>query len=117
MTCVSKCSFRRSARVSCSPDEEMYDIATQLVAKWARIGPDEPINVTDDYTRLTLDSIALCAMGKRFNSFYSEKMHPFVDAMVGFLVESGRRQRRTALESFLNRAPQRQYDQDIKTMK
>lgn len=38
--------------------DEMYDIATQLVSKWARMG-DVPINVTDDYTRLTLDSIAL----------------------------------------------------------
>ena len=39
--------------------DEMYDIATQLVAKWARMGSDVAINVTDDYTRLTLDSIAL----------------------------------------------------------
>ena len=62
--------------------DEMYDIATQLVAKWARIGPDEPINTTDDYTRLTLDSIALCAMDKRFNSFYKDELHPFVNAMV-----------------------------------
>jgi cytochrome P450 / NADPH-cytochrome P450 reductase len=37
----------------------MYDIATQLIAKWARMGSDEPIHVTDDFTRLTLDSIAL----------------------------------------------------------
>jgi cytochrome P450/NADPH-cytochrome P450 reductase len=39
--------------------DEMYDIGTQLVAKWARMGPEVAINVTDDYTRLTLDSIAL----------------------------------------------------------
>lgn len=65
-------------------DDEMYDLATQLVAKWARGGPDARINVTNDFTRLTLDSIALCAMGKRFNSFYSEEMHPFVGAMVRF---------------------------------
>ncbi|KIX00596.1 uncharacterized protein Z518_09661 [Rhinocladiella mackenziei CBS 650.93] len=97
--------------------DEMYDIATQLIAKWARMGPDEKINVTDDFTRLTLDSIALCAMGKRFNSFYSEKMHPFVDAMVGFLLESGRRSRRTRIEMLFNRAPERQFQQDIATMK
>lgn len=98
-------------------DDEMYDVATQLIAKWARIGPDEKINVTDDFTRLTLDSIALCAMGKRFNSFYSEKMHPFVDAMVGFLLESGRRVSRTRIESLFNRSVERQYQQDIATMK
>lgn len=38
---------------------EMYDIASQLVLKWARYGDETPINVTDDFTRLTLDSIAL----------------------------------------------------------
>ncbi|KAK6378889.1 hypothetical protein LTS17_006592 [Exophiala oligosperma] len=94
----------------------MYDIATQLVAKWARVGSDEKINVTDDYTRLTLDSIALCAMSKRFNSFYSETMHPFVNAMVGFLLESGRRASRTRLESLFNRAAARKFEEDIATM-
>jgi cytochrome P450 / NADPH-cytochrome P450 reductase len=97
--------------------DEMYDIATQLVAKWARQGPDVSINVTDDYTRLTLDSIALCAMDKRFNSFYTEKMHPFVGAMVGFLAESGRRASRTRLEMMLNQAPERQYQADIALMR
>ena len=37
----------------------MHDIASQLVVKWARFGSKEKINVTDDFTRLTLDSIAL----------------------------------------------------------
>ena len=40
--------------------DEMHDIASQLVVKWARFGPKEKINVPDDFTRLTLDSIALC---------------------------------------------------------
>lgn len=96
--------------------DEMYDIATQLVAKWGR-GSGERINVTEDYTRLTLDSIALCAMDKRFNSFYSEKMHPFVDAMVGFLVEAGRKGRRTRIEALFNRGPQIQFEKDIVTLK
>lgn len=34
----------------------MHDIAKQLTLKWARAGPDEPVSVTDDFTRLTLDS-------------------------------------------------------------
>ena len=96
--------------------DEMYDIATQLVAKWARQGSDR-INVTDDYTRLTLDSIALCAMDKRFNSFYSETLHPFVDAMVGFLQESGRRPRRTKLESLIYPSYNREYQQNINLMR
>jgi cytochrome P450/NADPH-cytochrome P450 reductase len=39
--------------------DEMHDIASQLVVKWARFGRKEKINVTNDFTRLTLDSIAL----------------------------------------------------------
>ena len=93
------------------------DIATQLVAKWARNGPDESIDVTSDFTRLTLDSIALCAMDCRFNSFYSEDLHPFVGAMVGFLDDSGKRTRRTRIENFLHPEYQRQYDQNIETLR
>lgn len=97
--------------------DEMYDIATQLVAKWARMGEDEPINVTDDYTRLTLDSIALCAMDKRFNSFYHEEMHPFVDAMVETLTEAGLRTRRSRLEQLWNTKPEHDFRQNIALMR
>jgi cytochrome P450/NADPH-cytochrome P450 reductase len=44
---------------------EMHDIASQLVLKWARMGPALKIHVTSDFTRLTLDTIALCAMDYR----------------------------------------------------
>ena len=61
--------------------DEMYDIATQLVLKWARKEPEDIILATEDFTRLTLDTIALCSMDYRFNSFYRTDMHPFVQAM------------------------------------
>jgi cytochrome P450/NADPH-cytochrome P450 reductase len=64
---------------------EMGDIALQLVGKWSRLNPDEEIDVAADMTRLTLDTIGLCAFGYRFNSFYSERPHPFVAAMVDAL--------------------------------
>ncbi|KAH0341842.1 putative P450 monooxygenase, partial [Aureobasidium melanogenum] len=93
---------------------EMTDIASQLVLKWARFGPNSDIDVTDDFTRLTLDSIALCAMGDRFNSFYHDEMHPFVKAMVGFLSGSGSRARRPgfAPEMLYSKANQ-EYQNDI----
>ena len=74
----------------------MKDIANQLVLSWARKGPENVIVATDDFTRLTLDTIALCTMDYRFNSFYQEKMHPFVDAMFGVLAERGNRAARPA---------------------
>ena len=43
-----------------------------------------------DMTRLTLDTIALCGFGYRFNSFYRDTPHPFVEAMVRVLDASRR---------------------------
>ena len=70
--------------------DEMHDIASQLILKWARKGPDFRIPVTEDFTRLTLDTIALCAMGYRFNSFYQEDMPPYVKAMLNTLGAASR---------------------------
>jgi cytochrome P450/NADPH-cytochrome P450 reductase len=75
--------------------DEMHDIASQLVMKWTRHGSDYIIEVNEDFTRLTFDTIALCTMNHRFNSFYyNESMHPFLQAMTGFLKTSGDRARR-----------------------
>ena len=93
--------------------DDMKDIASQLIMKWARHGSDSNIPVTDDFTRLTLDTLALCSMDYRFNSFYQEQMHPFVDAMVNFLSESGKRVRRPALLSIFYRNQESQYWKDI----
>lgn len=95
----------------------MYDIASQLVMKWARHGPDYKIQVTDDFTRLTLDTIALCSMDYRFNSFYREDLHPFIGAMGDFLVESGRRANRLAVQRLFMRAANQKYQEDIDLMK
>ncbi|KJR84297.1 cytochrome P450 [Sporothrix schenckii 1099-18] len=97
--------------------DDMHDIATQLALKWARRGPSEPIHVTDDFTRLALDTLALCAMDYRFNSFYSEEMHPFISAMGNFLVESGNRSRRPPLPAMFYKAADQQYAADIATMR
>ena len=80
----------------------MHDIASQLVLKWARKGPEYRISVTDDFTRLTLDTIALCAMDFRFNSFYQDEMHPFVTAMNNVLsTASNRNQISTTLRNLI----------------
>jgi cytochrome P450/NADPH-cytochrome P450 reductase len=60
----------------------MVDIAEQLVKKWERLNPDEEIDVVQDMTALTLDTIGLCGFDYRFNSFYRRDYHPFVDALV-----------------------------------
>ncbi|EUC47483.1 hypothetical protein COCMIDRAFT_35012 [Bipolaris oryzae ATCC 44560] len=97
--------------------DEMHDIASQLVMKWARHGPDHVINVTDDSTRLTLDTIALCAMDYRFNSYYSERMHPFIDAMADFLRTSGDRARRDPISQMFYGAETQKYWRDIELLR
>jgi cytochrome P450/NADPH-cytochrome P450 reductase len=80
----------------------MHDIATQMVMKWARKGHEDKILLTDDFTRLTLDTIALCAMDYRFNSFYSETLDPYVTAMNNMLhARSTRNQIGSILKSLL----------------
>lgn len=96
--------------------DEMHEIAAQLVLKWARYGSETALNVVDDFTRLTLDSIALCAMEKRFNSFYREDMHPFPVAMTRFLAEAGQRAVRPAIATKMMRSVQKQYEDDIALM-
>jgi cytochrome P450/NADPH-cytochrome P450 reductase len=60
-------------------------------------------------TRLTLDTIALCGFAYRFNSFYQREMHPFVEAMVRALTESGKRTKRLPLANQLLYPPNRQH--------
>jgi cytochrome P450/NADPH-cytochrome P450 reductase len=90
----------------------MDDIAEQLLLKWERLGPTARIDVPDNTTRLTLDTIALCSFSYRFNSLYREDMHPFVGAMVRALVESRERSRRLPVQNkiMLRRRHQLQED-------
>ena len=89
-----------------------------MLSKWARLGPTHPIDPTDDFTRLTLDTIALSAMDSRFNSFYREKSHPFVTALVFFMAESGRRQFRPQfVNDYVYRASTKKYWQCIEIMR
>lgn len=94
----------------------MTDIAEQLMLKWERLGPEADIDMVNDFTRLTLDTIALCSFSYRFNSFYSESMHPFVDAMVEALQESGERGRRLPIQNRLMLSQQRRYAENIRVM-
>ncbi|MED5371375.1 MAG: cytochrome P450 [Myxococcota bacterium] len=96
--------------------DRMLDIADQMFDKWGRLGPKAELDVADNMTRLTLDTIALCGFDYRFNSFYRESMHPFVESMVRALDEAGMRAKLLKLQVKLRRAADRQYTQDIALM-
>ena len=95
----------------------MTDIADQMFTKWRRFGDQAVIDVADNMTRLTLDTIALCGFNYRFNSFYQPELHPFVDAMVGALSESGAMSRRLPLVNKLMVKQKKQFAKDIAFLK
>ena len=94
----------------------MVDVAEQLILKWERLNPGEPIDVTDDMTRLTLDTIALCGFGYRFNSFYRAARHPFVDAMMVVLTESQAQLRLPTAVVKARRGAQRRFARSVDLM-
>ena len=95
----------------------MYDMSSQLIMKWARHGKHSPITVAEDMTRLTLDVIALCSMDFRFNSYYKETPHPFVNAMSDFLTESGDRARRLPIPGWFYKGADKRFFSDIEVMR
>ena len=91
---------------------KMADIAEQLMDKWGRLNPGEDVDVPADMTRLTLDTIALCGFGYRFNSFYRDTPHPFVQAMVRTLAEAQARVRQLPIQTRLRIRAQRRVEED-----
>ncbi|WP_082233045.1 bifunctional cytochrome P450/NADPH--P450 reductase [Halobacillus massiliensis] len=96
--------------------EKMVDIAVQLVQKWERLNPNETIDVPQDMTRLTLDTIGLCGFNYRFNSYYREVPHPFITSMVRALDEAMHQNNRLELQDKLMIRSKRQFNHDIQVM-
>jgi cytochrome P450 / NADPH-cytochrome P450 reductase len=93
----------------------MLDVAEQLCLKWERLNAEDEIDVVRDMTALTLETIGLCGFDYRFNSFYREGTHPFVDAMARSLTASGEA-RGLPLEDVVQRKRERQLRADIHYM-
>lgn len=95
--------------------DPMLEVAQRLARKWeSAAGAD--IEVSDDMTRLTLDTIALCGFGFRFDSFAAPALHPFLQAMGRVLDEAMGRLTRLRFVTRLRLASNRRYDADIAAM-
>ncbi|MFL0404871.1 bifunctional cytochrome P450/NADPH--P450 reductase [Bacillus nitratireducens] len=94
----------------------MVDIAMQLIQKWERLNADEHIDVPEDMTRLTLDTIGLCGFNYRFNSFYRDQPHPFIMSMVRALDESMSQLQRVNPDDPLYKEKKFQLQKDIQYM-
>ncbi|GGZ30056.1 bifunctional cytochrome P450/NADPH--P450 reductase [Streptomyces poonensis] len=61
----------------------MLQVARRLVGAWDRAARSgRPVDVPDDMTRMTLDTIGLAGFGYDFGSFTRDEPHPFVASMV-----------------------------------
>ena len=90
----------------------MVDVAGQLMDKWTRLNPDDEVNIPQDMTALTLDTIALCGFDYRFNSLYRDTPHPFVAAMVRSLAERQKEAKELPIQRKLRIQARRQYKED-----
>ncbi|MFI5666091.1 bifunctional cytochrome P450/NADPH--P450 reductase [Streptomyces sp. NPDC051704] len=71
----------------------MLRVAKRLIGSWdARFASGSevsaPVEVAEDMTRMTLDTIGLSGFGYDFASFEREQAHPFVQALVRALAHS-----------------------------
>ncbi|KAF9263922.1 cytochrome P450 [Marasmius fiardii PR-910] len=96
--------------------EDMRDICNQLLLKVRLFGPDHVIDPSDDLTRVALDTIALCSMSYRMNSFYTENQPRFAVAMVDFLKESFQRTQRPTIVQALLSGTNAKFEEDMKFM-
>ncbi|KUL37225.1 reductase [Streptomyces sp. NRRL F-4489] len=61
----------------------MLKVARRVMAAWdRRMAEGRPVEVAEDMTRMTLDTIGLAGFGFDFESFSRDTPHPFVEAMV-----------------------------------
>ncbi|KAK7718990.1 hypothetical protein SLS63_010313 [Diaporthe eres] len=96
--------------------DEMHEVVSQLALKWARQGPSARIDVGEDMTRLTLDTVALTSMGFRFNSYYHSELHPFIKAMYEVLTEAGKKTNRF-LPSIFYTSENKKYQKNIQLLR
>ena len=67
--------------------DTMNAVADDLVARWA--ASTTPVDVADDLTRMTLETIGRTAFGHSFGTFAHQERDPYVAAMVTLLSDSG----------------------------
>ncbi|MEV6112649.1 cytochrome P450 [Streptomyces sp. NPDC052109] len=74
----------------------MLKVARRLIESWDRAAhAGQPVDVPDDMTRMTLDTIGLAGFAYDFGSFERAEPHPFVESMVRCLEWSMTRLART----------------------
>ncbi|GAA2497869.1 bifunctional cytochrome P450/NADPH--P450 reductase [Winogradskya humida] len=92
---------------------QMLEVAQDLIAHWET---RSDVDVTEDMTRLTLDTIALTGFGHAFHSFEQPELHPFLQSMGRALTEAMHRTRQLPAITGLKRKADAAYRADIARM-
>jgi len=96
--------------------DAMREVAEDMLASWDALPEGAAIDVPEQMTRLTFDTIGLCGFGYRFDSFARADPHPFVGSMTGALVEALRRVQIPRPLKPLRVRSNRRFRRDIETM-
>ncbi|MEU5400686.1 cytochrome P450 [Streptomyces sp. NPDC005963] len=89
--------------------------ARRLLANWdARNGT--PVDVAEDMTRLTLDTIGLCGFGYDFDCFGGDEEHPFISTMVRALAHAQKKLGHIPGLDFLYAKSEKRHQADITAM-
>ena len=93
----------------------ILEVCDQLVAKWTGLSGQDVL-ISDDMTRLTLDSIAIAGFGHRFDSFAHETLDPFLEALARALGETLNIITRLPIQQRFAKRSAAQFDDDVAIM-
>ncbi|MEH0841192.1 cytochrome P450 [Micromonospora sp. CPCC 205711] len=94
---------------------EMLEVADALVGKWRR-DEGKDLDVVADMTRLTLDTIGITGFDYRFDSFRSEEVHPFLQALADSLHEAMGRLKQPPFVTAMRRRQNRTFEENVRVM-
>ncbi|AHH94032.1 bifunctional cytochrome P450/NADPH--P450 reductase [Kutzneria albida] len=95
----------------------MLEVANRLVAHWDAHVDGPLVEVAEDMTRLTLDTIGLSGFGFDFTSFERAEPHPFVQALVRSLAHAQAKSRELPwIGPILNRGADERFAGDAEFM-
>ncbi|MDT0448087.1 bifunctional cytochrome P450/NADPH--P450 reductase [Streptomyces hesseae] len=94
----------------------MLRVARSLIGKWDRVAGERAVDVAEEMTRLTFDTIGLCGFGYDFQSFRRDQPHPFVEAMSRALAFAQDRVESIPGTELFKRKQAEQFRKDVKLM-
>ena len=95
----------------------MVDVARKLLDRWDRYAAAASVvEIPEDMTRLTFDTIGLCGFGFDLESFQRETPHPFVEAMSRALHHAQGLAATLPIMNAFKRTSGEQYERDIALM-